>query len=286
MKVPFESYSDLLPNDSAIATKINYTDKEKQMVPYTNCTAIENGWVWNIPLWSRIGTGYVYSSKFVDDDTALQQFEKHLNRKVESYKKINIKTGIHEKLWVKNVCAIGLSAGFIEPLESNGLHTVIKFTLNFLRNVQRGEVSQWDKDNYTYQCKHEFKGFAEFVAMHYAFTHRQDTDYWKHQFNKHWTKSSESLTPTAYEGLFRAMERRHIIFHFTHKGGMHWVSAGMNFSPTDYPALSFYNQETIIDMKSKWDPLITRLNKRKEYWDETAKKLKSYYQFMKDEIYV
>ena len=286
MKVPFESYNDLLPNDSAIATKIDYTDKERQMVPYTNCTAIENGWVWNIPLWSRIGTGYVYSSKFVDDNTALQQFEKHLNRKVESYKKINIKTGIHEKLWVKNVCAIGLAAGFIEPLESNGLHTVIKFTLNFLRNVQRGEVSQWDKDNYTYQCKHEFKGFAEFVAMHYAFTHRQDTDYWKHQFNKTWTKSAEDLTPTGYEGLYRLMERRHNNFHFAHEGGTHCVAAGMNFSPTDYPALSFYNQETLTDMKAKWDPLITRLNKRKEYWDETAKKLKSYYQFMKDEIYV
>ena len=68
----------MLPNDSAWATRIQYKDKEKELVPYTNCTAIENGWVWNIPLWSRIGTGYVYSSKFVDDKTALKEFKKHL----------------------------------------------------------------------------------------------------------------------------------------------------------------------------------------------------------------
>jgi len=283
--VPFESYSDLLPNDSAIATKLEYKNKDKQMVPYTNCTAIENGWVWNIPLWSRIGTGYVYSSKYINEEEALKQFENHLGQEIKDYKKIQIKTGIHQKLWVKNVCAIGLSAGFIEPLESNGLHTVIKFLLNFLRNIQRGDVSQWDKDNYTYQCKHEFKGFAEFVAMHYALSHRKDTKYWRDLNNKSWTKSAETLVSANYSGLFRAMERRHMDFHFPHEGGMHCITAGMNWSPTDYPALSFYNQEDKNDMNLNWKELINNLEVRKKMWDEAAKKLKSYSQFMKDEIY-
>tara|TARA_E500000318_G_scaffold4074_2_gene4357 strand:- start:2637 stop:4160 length:1524 start_codon:yes stop_codon:yes gene_type:complete len=283
--VPFESYNDLLPNDSAIATKLEYTDKSNQMVPYTNCTAIENGWVWNIPLWSRIGTGYVYSSNYINEDQALEQFENHLKKKVKDIKKIKIKTGIHKKLWVKNVCAIGLSAGFIEPLESNGLHTVIKFLLNFLRNVQREKISQWDKDNYTYQCKHEFKSFAEFVALHYALSHRTDTQYWKDLFNKNWTVSFEDLKHVSYAGLFRAMERRHIDYHFSNEGGMHCIAAGMNWSPTDYPALSFYNQEDKEDMKKNWTGLINDLNLRKKEWNEKANKLKSYMQFMKDEIY-
>ena len=124
LKEPFESYADLLPNDSAWATKLNYKNKEKELVSYTNCTAIENGWVWNIPLWSRIGTGYVYSSKFVDDETALKQFKKHLNNEDIEAHNIKMRVGIHNRLWVKNVVAIGLSAGFIEPLESNGLFTV------------------------------------------------------------------------------------------------------------------------------------------------------------------
>jgi len=129
---PFDSYSDLLPNNRAWATQIPYTDKEKELEPYTNGTAIENGWVWNIPLWSRIGTGYVYSDKFVEPEVALEQFKKHLNSDKMTvpnknrvtddltFKDVKMRVGIHQRTWVKNVCAIGLSAGFIEPLESNG----------------------------------------------------------------------------------------------------------------------------------------------------------------------
>ena len=67
LKEPFESYEDILINNSAWAARKPYTDKVKEMKNYTNCTAIENGWVWEIPLWNRMGTGYVYSDKFVSD---------------------------------------------------------------------------------------------------------------------------------------------------------------------------------------------------------------------------
>ena len=81
LKVPYISYSDMLINNSAWVTRIMYTDKEKQLVPYTNCTAIENGWVWRVPLWSRLGSGYVYSDKFVSDEDALKEFKNHLKNK-------------------------------------------------------------------------------------------------------------------------------------------------------------------------------------------------------------
>ena len=78
LKEPFDSYEDILPNNSAWATKQPYTDKEKQINPYTDCKAVENGWIWNIPLWSRMGTGYVYSDKFISDEDALKQFQGHI----------------------------------------------------------------------------------------------------------------------------------------------------------------------------------------------------------------
>ena len=93
--------------------------KEKQLRPFTNCTALENGWSWNIPLWSRMGTGYVHCDKFVDKETALKEFKTHLTKTwggdVESleYRYIDMRCGIHERLFEKNVVAIGLSAGFI-----------------------------------------------------------------------------------------------------------------------------------------------------------------------------
>ena len=192
LKEEFISFEDLLPNNRAWATRIPYKNKKKELNCFTNCTAIENGWVWNIPLWSRIGTGYVYSDKFVDDETALKEFQKHLGSRApknkSDYKNIKMRVGIHKRLWVKNVAAIGLSAGFIEPLESNGLFSVHEFLGELIRNLKREKVSQWDKDNYTYGCRQIFQNFAEFVASHYALSHRDDTEYWKVNLNKEWSK--------------------------------------------------------------------------------------------------
>ena len=140
LKEEFISFEDLLPNNRAWATRIPYKNKKKELNCFTNCTAIENGWVWNIPLWSRIGTGYVYSDKFVDDETALKEFKKHLGNRApknkSDYKNIKMRVGIHKRLWVKNVAAIGLSAGFIEPLESNGLFSVHEFLGELIRNLK------------------------------------------------------------------------------------------------------------------------------------------------------
>jgi tryptophan halogenase len=145
---PFLDYSDILPNNRAWATRIPYTDIYKEMQPFTDCTAINNGWVWNIPSWNRIGTGYVYSDKYVTPDEALKEFKNHLrsskmkvvdaNRDVDSfeYKDVKFKIGIHKRTFVKNVVALGLSAGFIEPLESNGLYTVHDFIIKLI-NVLR-----------------------------------------------------------------------------------------------------------------------------------------------------
>lgn len=81
LNAEFVSTKHRLPNNKAWASPVAYTDKEKELELFTNCTAIENGWVWNTPLWSRIGSGYVYSDEFVDDDTALQEFKSYLDSK-------------------------------------------------------------------------------------------------------------------------------------------------------------------------------------------------------------
>jgi tryptophan halogenase len=286
LKEPFESYEDLLPNNSAVATRIPYTNKEKQLVPYTNCTAIENGWVWNIPLWSRMGTGYVYSDNYISDDKAVEQFEKHLGLKNLEYNKIKMRVGIHKRLWVKNVVAIGLSAGFIEPLESNGLYTVHTFLMKFLRNVQREKISQWDKDNFTYQCKFEFRTFAEFVAMHYALSHRTDTKYWKDLFNKDWSSKLNTLENNSHVyGITESAFRRHQNYHFDPIGGLHCIAAGMNWGPTDLPSVMYHNQQSLEEFKKQWITPGENLRKRKKYWDIVCKKLPSYIDFLKHEIY-
>jgi hypothetical protein len=294
LKEPFESYSDLLPNNSAWATRIPYADKEKELVTYTNCTAIENGWVWNIPLWSRIGTGYVYSDKFISDEDALIQFKEYL-MKIEPYKlipcdhlefkNIKMKVGIHKRLWVKNVCAMGLAAGFIEPLESNGLFSVHEFLIKLVRNLQREKVSQWDKDNFTFQCKFLFRNFAEFVALHYALSHRTDTKYWQDNFNKNWEEKLINLNPTLINGLLTAGYNKNTEYHFPTTGGLHCIAAGMNWSPTDLVSLKYFSQKDFKTLKKEWEPFIKSMNNRKKLWEIKIKDKPSLLEFLKKNIY-
>jgi flavin-dependent dehydrogenase len=282
LKEPFESYSDMLPNDSAWATKIQYKNKEKELVPYTNCTAIENGWVWNIPLWSRIGTGYVYSSKFVDDETALKEFKQHLGQEDLEFKNIKMRVGIHNRLWVKNVVAIGLSAGFIEPLESNGLFSVHEFLIKLVRNLQRDRISQWDKDNFNFQCKHMFKSFAEFVGLHYALSHRNDTEYWKNCLNKNWEPALINLKNVGCIGFKDAVEKRTYDYKFDDKGGFQSIAAGMHWSPTD--KLSLINEGRFYEknLKKEFQQCINNLNQRKELCEQAVKQKPSLFSILKN----
>ena len=143
LKEEFIPYGDMLPNNRAWATRMPYKDKEREMEPFTNSTALGHGWSWNIPSWERLGTGYVYSDKYISKEDALEEFKLYLmsdkmicprtRKEVDDmeYRDIPMRVGIHKHTFVKNCVAIGLSAGFIEPLESNGLFSVHEFLFKF-----------------------------------------------------------------------------------------------------------------------------------------------------------
>ena len=278
LKVPFESYSDLLPNNTAWATRIPYKNKREQIVTYTDCKAVENGWIWTIPLWSRIGTGYVYSDKFIDDDTALKQFQKHLGTEEADFKKIKMRIGLHERVWEKNVVAIGLSSGFIEPLESNGLYTVHEFLRQLIRDLKRDKISQWDRENFNHRCKKKFRGFAEFVALHYTLSHRDDTEYWKHIQNKNWLVEGNV-------DMFRLADARRLIHNFMEVGGIHAIAAGMHYSPTELSEIMWSSLKKSKMLAREWEPFIANLNERKNRWKLEADKAENTYDFLKRYIY-
>jgi hypothetical protein len=244
LNVPFDSYEDLLPNNSAWATRIPFTDKEYELEPYTNCTAIQNGWVWNIPLWSRVGTGYVYSDKFIDDDAALEQFKDYLinHRSIKKskeivdsleFKNIKMRIGIHEKIYHKNVCAIGLSAGFIEPLESSGLYTVHEFLLKLVSALSRVDITEFDRLAFNEGCRGDFRAFSEFVALHYALSHRDDTKYWQSCRNKDWPKTMQLGVYASY-GIDDLIQKKYVQNKYDEDmGGTLCVATGLNFLPLD-----------------------------------------------------
>lgn len=228
----FISFNETLMNDKALATKIPYIDKDVEMENTTNCTAIENGWVWNIPLWNRIGSGYVYSSKFVDTDQAKKEFINHLKKVGKNisddieFSEIDIRHGRREKAWVKNVLGIGLSYGFIEPLESTGLLTTHDNIFRLVKTLSRRNrfVSGVDKSMFNTYCSYVVDGVRSFIEMHYGLSMRQDTDYWKH------------VTSIEYHNDFDVEQLEINIFRQSNfnglVGGMPYIAAGMGFLPT------------------------------------------------------
>jgi hypothetical protein len=297
LKEPFTSYNDILPNNRAWATQLPYVDKEKELEPFTNSTAIGHGWVWNIPLWSRIGTGYVYSDKYISPEDALKELKDHLcsdkmiikrsKEQVDSlvFKDIKIKVGIHERTYVKNVVAIGLSAGFIEPLESNGLFSVHEFLFKLIKTLLRGKVTQWDKDVYNAATLGIFRNFAEFVALHYALSVRDDTPYWKENSSRVYSKEMIKQDPTNYVGFYQVHDKKMFQFLAEGNGGINYIATGMNYFFSDVVDQTLDQNYRNINFKTSMKHVFNHMEERKKRWIKAAENEKTLYQYLKDNIH-
>jgi flavin-dependent dehydrogenase len=297
---PFISWNDILPNNRAWATQLPYIDKEKELEPYTNCTAIENGWVWNIPLWSRIGTGYVYSDKFISPEDAKEQFKNYLKsnkmtvprtqEQVDSleFKDIEMKVGIHERTFVKNVVAIGLSAGFIEPLESNGLLTVHEFIFRLLKVLSRRTITNWDRDTYNRSVYYFWRNFAEFVSLHYALSIRNDTEYWIENSKRDYIKKKHYMDfEHASNEYFDLQFNKMVRSQYELNPGITWICMGMNYLPIEDVTAdlqSKHNWQT--NWKEYYKSPFDVMEERKKIWNEGAKKVPTLYEFLKNKIYL
>jgi tryptophan halogenase len=295
---PFVSKSDILVNNRAWAAQVPYKDKEKELEPFTNSTAIENGWCWNIPLWSRLGTGYVYSDKYVDPETAKEQYKNYLmsnkmviprtKEEVDSleFKDINMRVGIHERLWVKNVAAIGLSAGFIEPLESNGLFSVHVFLSKLVRVLSLPKVNQTDKDFYNAAVRGIFENFTEFVSLHYGLSHREDTQYWKDIFNRTFNKKMVALEPDRTVGYFDFQDTFMFKFEYENiNAGIHCIATGLEYLMLD----DFIYKNKEFAFQANYDNILQPIEKnfssKKNKWLEAAESELSLYEYLKKNIY-
>ncbi len=280
----FLNYNDLLPNNKAWATKVPYKNKEKQLKPFTNCTAIENGWVWNIPSWERIGTGYVYSDKYVTDEEALKEFKNHLDFEEHDYsnssfKNISMRVGRYEKIFYKNVCAIGLAAGFIEPLESNGLLSVHEFLLNLLNVFERHDsITQFDKDCFNSKCSNFFDTFTDFVAEHYALSKRNDTKYWNDIYNKNYLQYAK--TGKILKDMAIRYDPGNDKQYFDSNYGEHYITTGMNFYSQTLEKLEKLN----LPLKEILSENKRRYNDIKE-WNNVVVTKPSLLQFLKENIH-
>jgi hypothetical protein len=182
-----------------------------------------------------------------------------------------MRVGIHERTFVKNVVAIGLSAGFIEPLESNGLYTVHEFLFKLIDTLGRDEtISQFDRDMYNYSTRLMYDGFAKFVALHYALSHRDDTEYWKAISKKHFNDRGDEMTTPYLEkspGFFD-MALRHLDNwgHPVGQAGITYIATGMN--------VPMVNEQRYLQVQyeEKDTNIFEKISKQCEVWEERKAK--------------
>lgn len=192
LKEPFISFSDSLLCDSAIALQVPRDVETHGIDPYTTATALSSGWVWNIPLYGRVGTGYVYSSKFQSKEDAEQEFRRHLGPAADGIKANHIKMriGRNRNSWVKNCVAIGLSSGFVEPLESTGIFFIQHAIEEMVNHLPGRVIDEETVRSYNRVVADGIDGVRDFLILHYCTTDRNDNDFWRATKN---VKMSEEL---------------------------------------------------------------------------------------------
>jgi glycine/D-amino acid oxidase-like deaminating enzyme len=175
--VPYEDWSHWLPCDSALPVQ---TTLVGEPVPYTRSTAHPWGWQWGIPLQHRMGNGIVYSSKYVSDDEAKATLLANVKGEViRQPRAIRFRPGQREVSWKNNVVAIGLSSGFLEPLESTSIHLIQKAMTRLVELFPTDGIRQSDVDEYNNQTRESVDVIRDFIILHYHVTDRTDSPMWR-----------------------------------------------------------------------------------------------------------
>lgn len=218
---PFVSYADALFNDRAVMVPTAAPASGSR--PQTEAVALSAGWRFAIPLTTRTGNGYVYSSRFIGDDEA----EAELRRAVGAGSQVparmlHMKVGRVARSWHRNVLAAGLAQGFVEPLEATALHIVITTALDFARAYAGGEARNRDAFNAAIAARYD--GIRDYIVAHYRLSQRTDTAYWR-------ACAANPNLSNALKGMMTAW--------FTH-ADIAVANRTLNGDAPDYPSMSWH----------------------------------------------
>ena len=246
LKVQHQSYSDSLFCDRAIAIGTPYAkgdvynEQNGGLNSYTTAAAMNAGWTWHTPLRHRDGNGYVYSSRFITDEEAEREFRAALGKNAEGCEArfLKMRMGNMQQFWKNNCLAVGLSAGFIEPLESTGLAMIQIAIRDFIQHFPDKHFHPWQQQAYNRKMMKMYENIKNFIILHYVLTQREDTPFWKavknetvlppklaqrmEEWKHHW------MTERDYESMFGPFNEISIL-------------TGMDYLPkTALPTTHFY----------------------------------------------
>lgn len=179
--VGYEDWNQWLLNDRALAVPC---ERVEPLTPYTRVSARDHGWQWRIPLQHRTGNGHVYSSNHVSDDEAAATLLANLDGKpLADPRPVRFRPGKRHRAWEKNVVAIGLSSGFLEPLESTSIHLIQTGITRLIALFPHSGFATADIAEYNRRHDFEFTDVRDFIVAHYKVTERDHTPYWQYLRN-------------------------------------------------------------------------------------------------------
>jgi tryptophan halogenase len=173
----YEDWSDVLPCDRAVAVQC---EDPGPLLPYTRATADRSGWRWRIPLQHRLGNGHVFCSAFMSDDEATSTLLENLEgTPLTEPRVLRFQTGKRRRMWHHNCLAVGLSGGFLEPLESTSIYLIQAAITQFVELFPVGEDYSFERDEYNRLLDNEFDRVRDFLILHYHATRRDDSVFWR-----------------------------------------------------------------------------------------------------------
>jgi tryptophan halogenase len=176
--VSLEDWSDHLPCDRSVSVR---SEADERLPPYTVAKARKAGWSWRIPLRNGTGHGYVYSSRFCSDAEAKATLLKSLGTaRVGESRVIPFVAGRRRMMWQRNCLALGLAAGFVEPLESTSLHLIARGMEFFLRYFPDTDCNPALVREYNRRMAADYEEIRDFILLHYCTSQRTDTPFWRH----------------------------------------------------------------------------------------------------------
>ncbi len=178
LDVEFEDWAEYLTVDRAITVQ---TQGEDDYPVFTESTAQKYGWSWRIPLQHRTGNGYVFDSNYCSTEEATRQLLATIKGEpVNEPQLVHFKTGMMKQSWKNNCIGIGLSSGFLEPLESTAIHMITRGVKHFIRMIPNSHHDQVLATEYNRRMRRDYEEIRDFLVVHYCTTNRMDTDFWKY----------------------------------------------------------------------------------------------------------
>jgi tryptophan halogenase len=178
LQAGYEDWTHWLPCNSAVAVQ---TESVAPPIPYTRSIAHDAGWQWRIPLQHRVGNGLVFSREHYSDEQAIERLLGNVEGKVLTDPRvIRFAAGTRKLHWKHNCVALGLSSGFIEPLESTSIHLIQRGVIRLMQMFPYDGIRQPDVDEFNNQMRFEIENIRDFIVLHYHVTERADSDFWRY----------------------------------------------------------------------------------------------------------